>query len=472
MAEAAAEPPWAANLEQDMIAFTAAYAQLELPTCRGPIPITPISLSVDEFVFATAADIAPWLPSYLVLLTDPGTRLPSPVGQCVAVTVVRAGVPSVHGSTPAQDVARGTEFRWAGGPAAARAGPPDGLPLRMDLSCPCAPTGRTLTRSELDAALMGAFFVVPWARYSTEAYQSEESRLRSVPGPSAEREPVPIFGISSSAEPFRAQFLPGRGVSGDSSLRPRGRTETRPSVSPCAEESPIPKRFADLHGLMMEKIAALRTQRSHRDGQPAALESSDSRVQPVVASAPTLFQGGRASITGGAPRAVPVCPNPSIAPTQGPPPIALVPFAAKARPPRRVSFAPMTRASAMHSADTGLAHACDLIPLERWAAADDVIARLLVTGGRVSLYQGRFTFAWPISFLPEPEWSRYRAIRGGPEGKGKNRSFPVIATLADPQWVAALMELPSDPALHAENRQQPASQAGGTNADDGIDDNA
>ena len=88
------------------------------------------------------------------------------------------------------------------------------------------------------------------------------------------------------------------------------------------------------------------------------------------------------------------------------------------------------------------------------------------------MYQGRFTFAWPISFLPEPEWNRYRTIRGGPKGKGKNRSFPVIATLADPQWVAALMELPSDPALHAENRQQPASQAGGTNADDGIDDNA
>jgi hypothetical protein len=78
----------------------------------------------------------------------------------------------------------------------------------------------------------------------------------------------------------------------------------------------------------------------------------------------------------------------------------------------------------------GLARVFDEMSLGLWREAEDTVAKLLVACEQASRQDGKFTFAWTLTHLPEPPWGRL--LRPGTPGPHND-----FALLSDPGWVAA-----------------------------------
>ena len=117
----------------------------------------------------------------------------------------------------------------------------------------------------------------------------------------------------------------------------------------------------------------------------------------------------------------------------------------------------------------GLAHAADYSRMGRTAEADDMVNRLMVFGEQAVLDGGSLDHAWLLTFLPQPQWSRFPRPQfgkgGGRGGKGKNNAAQdlqqdTLPTLAEPRLVTAAMGYVRDLADHKEARKKLRGKAG------------
>jgi hypothetical protein len=104
----------------------------------------------------------------------------------------------------------------------------------------------------------------------------------------------------------------------------------------------------------------------------------------------------------------------------------------------------------------GLAMAADFNRLGQHAEADDMIARLLAFGEQVILDSGNLDHGWLLTFLPQPQWTRFPRPPQASGGKGKKKGGPepTFPTLVDPKLVTAAMGYVTDLASHAEARRK------------------
>ena len=96
--------------ELETVVLQEAYRPLQFNTLAGAELVVPISLG-DTLVIALPAEVAPWLPTYLVRLGDPEGGL-SADGQAVSVCVVRLDVAAAQLLEPVSTAAWVRDGRW------------------------------------------------------------------------------------------------------------------------------------------------------------------------------------------------------------------------------------------------------------------------------------------------------------------------------------------------------------------------
>ena len=79
--------------------------------------------------------------------------------------------------------------------------------------------------------------------------------------------------------------------------------------------------------------------------------------------------------------------------------------------------------------------------------AEDTVARLLVSFEQAALDSSKWDFAWLLSHLPMPPWTKLCPSRR--KGDGLRQ-----AALADPAWVATAMAFTNESAKLEESRRK------------------
>ena len=155
---------WAGSCAGD----THDYQKLYVHVTEGTLPVAPIQLDwadTGSFTAAFPAELAPWLPAYMVALADPVSLLPDTDGAQVTVAVVQFDMAATWSPDMAGDGFWAVgEYRW---PAAASLAvipiaenvplPTHGVPLNVDLSRALPPQPWSLGPQALDALFAGAF---------------------------------------------------------------------------------------------------------------------------------------------------------------------------------------------------------------------------------------------------------------------------------------------------------------------------
>ena len=88
-----------------------------------------------------------------------------------------------------------------------------------------------------------------------------------------------------------------------------------------------------------------------------------------------------------------------------------------------------------------------------WEKAEDQLALLLCACEQCAHDDGRWTVAWLLTHLPEPNWTRV-----GVQPRGD--AIRPFARLPDPSWVTTAIALNKDVASLKETRKAPPPKAG------------